>query len=418
VRILFCISAIGRGHVARCRPLLAALQARGHRCAAAVPGRRAAAYLEDLCEVIRPPAGFGRRVRPAGHDDLAHMCVYDLEMAMSVYQADLDIGLRESVAYVAAACEAARPDLVVVDQITVAGPVAAARGLPVAQVSQAPMLPGHGPWMSWLDRPDPAFRYPPALPTLARALARAGLPAPATLEEQLAGDLVVVPTHPAFGTAERALHVRPADALGPLAAAEAPPARSRRPGRPLVAVSLSTATRRLAADVVAGVLAAGGEAIVLDGLAAELPAAQLDEDRVHVLGTVHLPEVLTRCDAIVHHGGSGTTMAALAAGLPTAIVPGDSEQENTARRLAALGAGALVAVSDRPPVPHELRPGLATLVHHRPERLPDRLAAALDAILTDAARSSASQLGRELAALPPIESAVDAVEGLALGRAA
>ncbi|MEV0120418.1 glycosyltransferase [Streptomyces sp. NPDC050703] len=50
------------------------------------------------------------------------------------------------------------------------------------------------------------------------------------------------------------------------------------------------------------------------------------------------------CDLIVHHGGSGTTMAALANGVPQVVCPSVLDQTDNARRLEALGAGRLVPV--------------------------------------------------------------------------
>ncbi|MEU0332060.1 glycosyltransferase [Streptomyces sp. NPDC006193] len=50
------------------------------------------------------------------------------------------------------------------------------------------------------------------------------------------------------------------------------------------------------------------------------------------------------CDLIVHHGGSGTTMAALAHGVPQVVCPSVLDQTDNARRLEELGAGRLVPV--------------------------------------------------------------------------
>ncbi|MFI2372070.1 glycosyltransferase [Streptomyces sp. NPDC018833] len=50
------------------------------------------------------------------------------------------------------------------------------------------------------------------------------------------------------------------------------------------------------------------------------------------------------CDLIVHHGGSGTTMAALAHGVPQVICPSVLDQKDNARRIEELGAGRLVPV--------------------------------------------------------------------------
>lgn len=48
-----------------------------------------------------------------------------------------------------------------------------------------------------------------------------------------------------------------------------------------------------------------------------------------------------RCKAIIHHGGAGTTAAALRAGQPAIIVPHTADQPFWARRVRELGAGAV-----------------------------------------------------------------------------
>ena len=52
--------------------------------------------------------------------------------------------------------------------------------------------------------------------------------------------------------------------------------------------------------------------------------------------------VLDHADLVVCHGGSGTTLAALAAGVPLVIVPLFADQFENARRIAAARAGRVV----------------------------------------------------------------------------
>jgi UDP:flavonoid glycosyltransferase YjiC (YdhE family) len=52
-----------------------------------------------------------------------------------------------------------------------------------------------------------------------------------------------------------------------------------------------------------------------------------------------LSAVLPRCAALVHHGGIGTTAAALAAGVPQVIVPFSHDQPDNAQRVLKLGVG-------------------------------------------------------------------------------
>ena len=52
--------------------------------------------------------------------------------------------------------------------------------------------------------------------------------------------------------------------------------------------------------------------------------------------------VLNHADLVVCHGGSGTTLAALAAGVPLVMVPLFADQFENARRIAKTGAGRVV----------------------------------------------------------------------------
>jgi UDP:flavonoid glycosyltransferase YjiC (YdhE family) len=50
-------------------------------------------------------------------------------------------------------------------------------------------------------------------------------------------------------------------------------------------------------------------------------------------------QLLPRCAALIHHGGIGTTSAALAAGIPQVIMPLSHDQPDNAARVKALGVG-------------------------------------------------------------------------------
>lgn len=52
--------------------------------------------------------------------------------------------------------------------------------------------------------------------------------------------------------------------------------------------------------------------------------------------------MLPRCDAAVCHGGSGTTLAALTAGLPLVIIPQGADQHVNARACCEAGVARLL----------------------------------------------------------------------------
>ena len=178
----------------------------------------------------------------------------------------------------------------------------------------------------------------------------------------------------------------------------AEPARfERRPGRPLVAVSAGPTLRALLPEVVRGTALAGADAVVLDAAGEAVEGAQ-------IAGPVEMASALAQVDAVLHQGGSGTAAACLAAGVGSVVVPTYTEQEFNGRALATAGAGVVVPMSEAPLEPMEVAERITTLVHRRPERLGERVAAALEAVLA-APRPQARML-------PPVGAAADALEAL------
>lgn len=101
---------------------------------------------------------------------------------------------------------------------------------------------------------------------------------------------------------------------------------------------------------------------------------------VRVAGFVPQAEVLRRADLVVHHGGTGTVLGALAAGLPQLVLPQGADQFVNADVLAETGAGAKLV---------------------GPEITADAVAAAAGRLLDDpAAREVAGRARSEIAGMP------------------
>jgi sterol 3beta-glucosyltransferase len=83
--------------------------------------------------------------------------------------------------------------------------------------------------------------------------------------------------------------------------------------------------RALTREIVRALELAGQRGVLLSGWGA--------------LEGVELPETVFALDAVVHHGGAGTTSAALRAGVPSLVVPFIADQWFWGTRVAALGAG-------------------------------------------------------------------------------
>jgi UDP:flavonoid glycosyltransferase YjiC (YdhE family) len=114
---------------------------------------------------------------------------------------------------------------------------------------------------------------------------------------------------------------------------------------------------------------------------------------VHVEQWLPLAAVLPRCDAVLCHAGSGTILAALAAGLPLVLVPDGADQFTNAESCRAAG------------VARTLMPG---------ETTPSAVRAAVGAILQPSAREleRARQIAGEIDAMPPPAEVVAELEEL------
>jgi UDP:flavonoid glycosyltransferase YjiC (YdhE family) len=130
----------------------------------------------------------------------------------------------------------------------------------------------------------------------------------------------------------------------------------------------------------------------------------------HVERWIPQDAVVPHAAAVVCHGGYGSTLGALAHGVPLVVVPLFSiDQWANADAVARVGAGvALTGERQTRRVLH--MPGPATLAE---------LAPAVSRVLTDSAyRSAAALVADAVSALPPVDAAVDLLAALSRGDAA
>lgn len=233
--------------------------------------------------------------------------------------------------------------------------VIAARALhkPLITVIQADAHPASQGFIWW--KPLPAH-LPTAVPVVNRVLAEYGLPAVSTLGQLCVGDLTLVvgmpETDPLPATADVTY-------IGPIL--------WQKSGATLPEWIESLGRDKPLIWVYSGNPRYSSKSETLDSMVVlhACIAALADEDVQVVLTTGHHPlpkEVLPlpanfrhepyvpglamaeRCDLLIHHGGYGSCQTGLYMGKPAVIIPTYAERESNARRIVALGAGALVPV--------------------------------------------------------------------------
>ena len=128
-------------------------------------------------------------------------------------------------------------------------------------------------------------------------------------------------------------------------------------------------------------VATGGGAVDLSDL--RLP-------NLHILPYAPYREVLAHVDAVIHHGGSNITYAALHAGRPALIIPDGKDQPDNAQKVAESGAG--LRLNQRAVTPRRLRAAVARLLHD------PRLAA------------GAQQMAAAVAVYDPVPASVAVIE--------
>lgn len=97
-------------------------------------------------------------------------------------------------------------------------------------------------------------------------------------------------------------------------------------------------------------------------------------------------DVVAHADVVVHHGGSGTTLGALAGGVPQLVLPQGADQFANAEALCAAGAALRL-------LPGELS---ADAVTEQVRKLPAHRAAARAIAAEIAAMPSPDEVAREL----------------------
>ena len=165
---------------------------------------------------------------------------------------------------------------------------------------------------------------------------------------------------------------------------------------PLVYVTFGTVAARVpfAAEtfqtVVSAVASLPVRVLATGGSVSPVPA------NVQVEQWVPQHEVLASAVAMVCHGGTGTVLGGLAAGVPMVVVPQFADQPDNAARVAATGAGVVVGSGEeRPATAEEVR-------------------AAVEEVLGEASyRAAAARFREEIASLPPVDEAVGLIMGAA-----
>ena len=210
-------------------------------------------------------------------------------------------------------------------------------------------MPAHGPLGRWRDRTAASLMnrvFRTALPDFNQARAELGLAPVRDLADVInAASRVLVCTSPSYDFAAATVpgYVR---YVGPQLDDVSTGTWDDPGGRPLVLVALSSTVMgheqellQRAADALGRLPVRG---LVTTGPAFD-PAAIRAPANVSVRRWVRHADVLPSCSAVLTHGGHGTVIKALTAGVPLVVAPLGRDQPDNAARVVHAGAGLRVS---------------------------------------------------------------------------
>ncbi len=172
------------------------------------------------------------------------------------------------------------------------------------------------------------------------------------------------------------------------------PADARDANRPRIHVSLGTVFERseVLATVVQGLVALDANIVVATGLLQPDALGALPSNVLAVTRVAH-QHLLPTCALFVTHGGWGSMINGLAAGVPLLVLPQAGDQFTHAARVRSVGAGDFL-------MPHEVS-------------VEEVRRSALAILSNELVAENARRMAGEIAAMPDLDEGVDLLEALA-----
>ncbi|MFR0357629.1 glycosyltransferase [Streptomyces sediminimaris] len=364
MRILFSATP-AHGHILPLLPLARAFRARNDEVALLTSGGLASAFSGEDVEVLAagPELGelMGEVIARTGADPLAGLTPEQEAEAFAGVRVDLTADVAEDVV------RGWRPDVIISEHYDFVGPLLGALlGVPVAVLAFGPAI-----------APDSAALM--ASTVRSRWSARG--------VQVKAPDWYLDTCPPALQIDEwqrprRHMALRPEPHRNPGSPSRVVASRVHVPedsARVLVTFGTIFSSPQVLGPILSELGDAGWEVRATTGLVSTAAEYGVDQDRVTLVEFTPLDELLADIDVAVIHGGAGSTLGLLSAGIPLVVVPLGADHQIQADRVTAAGAGVTVSSGAN-------GPDIAKLVAH---------------VLGDASyRAGAQRVAAEIAALP------------------
>ncbi|MCX4970509.1 DUF1205 domain-containing protein [Streptomyces sp. NBC_00654] len=333
MRVLFSTVPLA-GHFLPLAPLAWALRAAGHEVLVTTPDNIVASVLGSGLPVAScgPQAEFTGLIR---REDLSEV-PEGLVPQRYLHGRAFGRIAGGSLAGIAALAESWQPDLLICERAEFAGPlVAASRNVPWVQYH-------------WSVAELPEYRHA-AAEELSTAMAASGirdLPRPAAVLDPWPASL-------RLGHAAGHQEIRHVPSHGD---AQVPSWVFERRSRPRICLTFGTVLPQYGGGGLRGLMTALAQALAETG--AELLLAVDDalavqwtapHPAIRHIGRLPLADTFPTCDIVVHHGGQGTSLTALAAGRPQFVLPELDDQFDNARALETAGAAVVLPMAAAAP---------------------------------------------------------------------
>ena len=390
----------GFGHIGRALALAEALRQEGWDVAFLLGSPHADRVAAAGWTVYRPPEAplpLHHRLLRAALGRLRPASTYTFFSGLS-FQAVRDgfqtpETVRREVAWELDVVSQFHPDVLIGDIWLLTFIVGQLTGLPVVQIVRAATHPTAGQLVWWRDVP-PLVQAPDVTGVFNPVLAQLGLPPIRRVEDLLDGNVFLVPSIPE-------LDPLPPDTagthyVGPLVRSTAsgrsqPDWMAALPDdRPVVYVTVgggSDAVRRL--DLLpfweATFAGTDWEVVVSTG-GRPVSSRWRRRGNLQVFPWVPGAAMVARADVVLFHGGYGTLMETVQAGVPSVVLPFHTEQEGNGRRLEQNGMAEVLAPADGDLIPVETRWAggrLTALICRQWQLQPQQVRAAVAAVLGD-----------------------------------
>jgi UDP:flavonoid glycosyltransferase YjiC (YdhE family) len=362
-RVLFFPSyrGSGFGHIGRCLALAEEMARRGWGVAFVLGEPHADRVATAGWTVFRPPPpslphSLRRRLRAVTgrlHPSPAYFFFSDLNFQVVRDGFHTPQAVQQEVEWELDIVDRFRPAVLVSDVWFLTSIVGRLAGMPVVQIVRSALHPACSQLVWWRDLPS-RVRSPDVAPVINPLLERWGLSPIKQASELLNGDIFLVPSIPELDPLP--LDVERTYYIGPLARSiqlgeRVPDWLETLPrDRPVVYVTVgggsdSVRGLNLLPFWEAAFAGTDWEVVVSTG-GRPVPRRWRRVENMRVFPWVPGAAMVGRADGVLFHGGYGTMMEVVRAGVPSVVLPFHTEQESNGRRLQRSGVARVLAPED------------------------------------------------------------------------